>query len=55
MASVEITVEKRVATIVLNRPEAMNALSRALRAELAAAMRGLPATKASARSCSPGG
>ena len=40
-----LLVEKRaaVATVTLNRPEAMNALSRALRAEFAAAMRGLAA------------
>ena len=39
MSLVLVTREDAVATVTLNRPEAMNALSRALRAELAAAMR----------------
>ncbi|WP_448585588.1 enoyl-CoA hydratase [Thermaurantiacus sp.] len=36
MALVELDVEDGIAVVTLNRPEAMNALSRALRAELAA-------------------
>ena len=43
MSLVLVTRDGPVATVTLNRPEAMNALSRALRAELAAAMRGLAA------------
>ncbi|MCW0197062.1 enoyl-CoA hydratase [Sphingopyxis sp.] len=43
MTLVLIARDGPVATVTLNRPEAMNALSRALRAELAAAMRGLAA------------
>lgn len=43
MSLVLITREDGVATVTLNRPEAMNALSKALRAELAAAMRELAA------------
>jgi enoyl-CoA hydratase len=39
MALVEVEVCAGIATVVLNRPAAMNALSRAMRAELAAAMR----------------
>jgi len=46
MALVEIETENGVATVTLNRPEAMNALSRALRVELAAAMRSLDADDA---------
>jgi enoyl-CoA hydratase len=41
MSLVLVTRDDGVATVTLNRPEAMNALSRALRAELAAAMREL--------------
>jgi enoyl-CoA hydratase len=41
MSVVLVTRDDAVATVTLNRPEAMNALSRALRAELAAAMRAL--------------
>ena len=43
MSFVLVTRDDAVATVTLNRPEAMNALSRALRAELAAAMRALAA------------
>ncbi|MBN8845329.1 MAG: enoyl-CoA hydratase [Sphingomonadales bacterium] len=43
MSLVLVTRDAGVATVTLNRPEAMNALSRALRAELAAAMRALAA------------
>lgn len=43
MPLVLVTRDDGVATVTLNRPEAMNALSRALRAELAAAMRDLAA------------
>jgi enoyl-CoA hydratase len=43
MTLVLIARDGPVATVTLNRPEAMNALSRGLRAELAAAMRGLAA------------
>jgi enoyl-CoA hydratase len=43
MALVEVEVADGVAVLTLNRPEAMNALSRALRAELAAAMREMDA------------
>jgi len=43
MPLVLVTRDDAVATVTLNRPEAMNALSRALRAEFAAAMRGLAA------------
>src|SRR3546814_800216 len=43
MSLILVTREDGVATVTLNRPEAMNALSRALRAELAAVMRGLAA------------
>jgi len=43
MSLILVTREDGVATVMLNRPEAMNALSRALRAELAAVMRGLAA------------
>lgn len=43
MSLVLVTRDDAVATVTLNRPEAMNALSRALRVELAAAMRGLAA------------
>lgn len=43
MSLVLVTRDDAVATVTLNRPEAMNALSRALRAEFAAAMRGLAA------------
>ena len=39
MSLVLITRDDGVATVTLNRPEAMNALSKALRADLAAAMR----------------
>lgn len=39
MSLVLITCDDAVATVTLNRPEAMNALSKALRADLAAAMR----------------
>ena len=39
MSLVLITRDDAVATVTLNRPEAMNALSKALRADLAAAMR----------------
>ena len=41
MSLILVTRDAGVATVTLNRPEAMNALSRALRAELAAAMRSL--------------
>ncbi|WP_428684015.1 enoyl-CoA hydratase [Sphingopyxis sp.] len=41
MPLVFVNRDDAVATVTLNRPEAMNALSRALRAELAAAMRTL--------------
>ncbi len=43
MSLVLVTRDDAVATVTLNRPEAINALSRALRAEFAAAMRGLAA------------
>lgn len=43
MSLVLITRDDAVATVTLNRPEAMNALSKALRADLAAAMRELAA------------
>ncbi len=43
MPFVLVTRDDAVATVTLNRPEAMNALSKALRAELAAAMRELAA------------
>ena len=43
MALVETDIEGGIATVTLNRPEAMNALSKALRIELAAAMRRLDA------------
>lgn len=43
MPLIIVTRDEGVATVTLNRPEAMNALSRALRAELAATMRGLAA------------
>lgn len=43
MSLILLTRDDAVATVTLNRPEAMNALSRALRAELAATMRGLSA------------
>ncbi len=43
MALVETGIADAVATVTLNRPEAMNALSRALRIELAATMRRLDA------------
>lgn len=43
MALILVSRDDAVATVTLNRPEAMNALSRALRADLAAAMRGLAA------------
>lgn len=43
MSLVLVSRDDAVATVTLNRPEAMNALSRALRIELAAAMRGLAA------------
>ena len=43
MSLILVTRDDAVATVTLNRPEAMNALSRALRAELAAAMRDLAA------------
>jgi enoyl-CoA hydratase len=46
MSLVLVTRDDAVATVTLNRPEAMNALSRALRAEFAAAMRGLAADDA---------
>ena len=39
MALVEVEVDGGVAVVTLNRPDAMNALSKALRAELAAVMR----------------
>lgn len=41
MSLILVAREDAVATVTLNRPEAMNALSRALRAELADAMRNL--------------
>lgn len=41
MALVEVEVAGRVALVTLNRPEAMNALSKALRVELAAVMRAM--------------
>ncbi|UNU41475.1 enoyl-CoA hydratase [Sphingopyxis sp. YF1] len=43
MSLVLVARDDAVATVTLNRPEAMNALSRALRAELAATMRELAA------------
>lgn len=43
MSLVTITHDGPVAIVTLNRPEAMNALSKALRAELAAAMRSVEA------------
>ena len=43
MPLILVTRDGPVATVTLNRPEAMNALSRALRADLAAAMRTLAA------------
>lgn len=43
MPLVLLTRDEGVATVTLNRPEAMNALSRALRSELAATMRTLAA------------
>lgn len=43
MSLAPITRDAAVATVTLNRPEAMNALSKALRADLAAAMRELAA------------
>jgi enoyl-CoA hydratase len=43
MSLVLVTRDDAVATVTLNRPEAMNALSRALRAELAATMTALAA------------
>lgn len=43
MALVEVAVADGVAVVTLNRPEAMNALSKALRAELAAVMQGMDA------------
>lgn len=43
MSLVLVSRDEAVATVTLNRPEAMNALSRALRIELAGAMRGLAA------------
>ncbi len=43
MALVQVEIADSIATVTLNRPEAMNALSKALRAELAAAMRALDA------------
>lgn len=43
MTLVLVTRDDGVATVTLNRPEAMNALSRALRSEFAAAMRALAA------------
>lgn len=46
MSLVLVTRDAAVATVTLNRPEAMNALSRALRAELAATMRALAADDA---------
>lgn len=46
MSLVLVTRDDGVATVILNRPEAMNALSRALRAELAAAMRDLAGDEA---------
>ena len=46
MALVLVTRDEGIATVTLNRPEAMNALSRALRADLAAAMRELASDEA---------
>ena len=46
MALVITEIEDGIAVVTLNRPEAMNALSRALRAELAAAMRAVDADDA---------
>ncbi|MBL9069412.1 MAG: enoyl-CoA hydratase [Sphingopyxis sp.] len=46
MALVLVTRDEGIATVTLNRPEAMNALSRALRADLAAAMRELAGDEA---------
>lgn len=43
MALVDIQIEDGIAVVTLNRPEAMNALSRALRRELAVAMRAVDA------------
>lgn len=46
MTLVTTQIEDGIAIVTLNRPEAMNALSRALRAELAAAMRAVDADDA---------
>lgn len=46
MALVLVTRDEGIATVTLTRPEAMNALSRALRADLAAAMRELASDEA---------
>ena len=43
MAIVEVEVEDGIAVVILNRPEAMNALSKALRADLARVMREMDA------------
>ncbi len=46
MALVDVNISDGVAVVTLNRPEAMNALSRALRAELARVMRAVDADDA---------